>query len=93
MFDIPKLYLNGGPDNSTLTTSLFIYNQAFSGSYMYNRASAASMIMFLIICFFSAIMFFFLRDKDEAKENKILREQEKKFRAQMKEQKRKEAGR
>ena len=93
MFDIPRLFQNGNPDNATLTTSLFIYNQAFSGSYMYNRASAASMIMFLIICFFSAIMFFFLRDKDEAKENKILREQEKKFRAQMKEQKRKGAGR
>lgn len=37
MFDIPKLFLLGGPDNSTLTTSVFIYNQAFSGSYLYNR--------------------------------------------------------
>ena len=36
MFDIPKLFLMGGPDNATLTTSVFIYNQAFSGSYMYN---------------------------------------------------------
>ena len=49
MFDIPKLFLQGGPDNATLTTSVFIYNQAFAGSYMYNRASAASMIMFIII--------------------------------------------
>ena len=49
MFDIPKLFLLGGPDNATLTTSVFIYNQAFSGSYMYNRAAAASMIMFLIM--------------------------------------------
>ena len=43
MFDIPKLFLLGGPDNSTLTTSVFIYNQAFSGGYLYNRAAAASM--------------------------------------------------
>ena len=43
----------GGPDNATLTTSVFIYNQAFSGSYMYNRAAAASMIMFVIICIVS----------------------------------------
>ncbi len=49
MYDIPRLYLNGGPDNATLTTSVYIYNQAFSGSYMYNRAAAASMVMFAII--------------------------------------------
>jgi multiple sugar transport system permease protein len=67
MFDIPKLFNQGGPDNSTLTTSVFIYNQAFSGSYLYNRAAAASMIMFIIIAIFSAILFFMLRDKDELK--------------------------
>ncbi len=93
MFDIPRLFQNGNPDNATLTTSLFIYNQAFSGSYMYNRASAASMIMFVIICFFSAIMFYFLRDKDEIAENKIMRRQEKEYRKQLKAQKRMEAGR
>lgn len=70
MFDIPKLYQNGQPDNGTLTTSMFIHNQAFSGSYMYNRAAAASMIMFAIICVASAILFFALRDRDEAKANK-----------------------
>ena len=64
MFDIPKLFLLGGPDNATTTTSVFIYNQAFSGSYMYNRAAAASMIMFVIIMFFSSILFFLLREKD-----------------------------
>ena len=70
MFDIPKMYLNGGPDNATLTTSVFIQNQAFSGSYLYNRAAAASMIMFVIICILSAILFFALRDRDEAIANK-----------------------
>lgn len=74
MFDIPKLFQNGGPDNSTLTTSLFIYNQAFSGSYMYNRAAAASMIMFIIIAILSAITFYFMRDKDEILERKKLKE-------------------
>ena len=60
------MYLNGGPDSATLTTSVFIQNQAFSGSYLYNRAAAASMIMFVIICILSAILFFALRDRDEA---------------------------
>jgi multiple sugar transport system permease protein len=67
MFDIPRLFLMGGPDNATLTTSVFIYGQAFSGSYLYNRASAASMIMFIIIAVLSAILFYVMRDKDAEK--------------------------
>lgn len=77
MFDIPKLFLLGGPDNATLTTSVFIYNQAFSGSYMYNRAAAASMIMFVIIAILSALLFFVLRDRDEEKIKKYAKEQKK----------------
>ena len=76
MFDIPKLYLLGGPDNATLTTSVFIYNQAFSGSYMYNRAAAASLIMFIIVAILSAIIFYIMRDKYAAqlkKEKKMQR--------------------
>ena len=64
MFDIPKLFNMGGPDNATTTTSVFIYNQAFSGSFMYNRAAAASMIMFIIIMICSAILFYLLREKE-----------------------------
>ena len=80
MYDIPKLFMQGGPDNSTLTTSVFIYNQAFSGSYMYNRAAAASMIMFVIIAVFSALLFFVMRDKSEIqirKEAKVLEKERK----------------
>ncbi len=64
MYDIPKLYLNGGPNNATLTANVFIYNQAFAGSYMYNRAAAASMIMFILIAICSAVVFFIMRDKE-----------------------------
>ncbi len=85
MFDIPKLFLLGGPDNATLTTSVFIYNQAFSGSYLYNRASAASMIMFVIICAASAILFFAMRDKDEAELEKLTKQQEREYRKMQKE--------
>ena len=63
MFDIPRLFLMGGPDNATLTTSVFIYNLAFSGSYLYNRAAAASMLMFVLICLSSALLFYALRDR------------------------------
>ena len=66
IFDIPKLLVPySGPDNATLTVSVFIYNQAFSGSYFWNRAAAASMILFVIIAICSAILFYIMRDKDE----------------------------
>ena len=67
MYDIPRLYLNGGPDNATLTTNVFIYNQAFSGSYMYNRAAAASVIMFILIGISSVFVFRMYREKDQKK--------------------------
>ena len=78
MYDIPALFNQGGPDNATYTIAFFIYRQAFGAgsSYMYNRAAAASMIVFVIIAFLSVIMFYLLRDKDAA----LLRKQEKALR-------------
>lgn len=63
MYDIPKMFNDGKPNNSTLTASVFIYNQAFKGSYMLNRAAAASMIMFVIIAVCSIVVFYMMRDK------------------------------
>ena len=85
MFDIPKLFLLGGPDNATLTTNVFIYNQAFSGGYLYNRAAAASMIMFVLIILSSAVLFYLLRDKDEEKLRRIEKAEAKKERRAKKE--------
>lgn len=65
MYDIPKMFNNGGPNNATLTTSVFIYNQAFAGSYMYARAAAASMLLFLIIGVCSIFVFLMMRDKKQ----------------------------
>ncbi|HPF88172.1 MAG TPA: sugar ABC transporter permease [Candidatus Limiplasma sp.] len=74
MFDIPKvMFNNGAPDNATLTASVFIYNQAFAGSYMYARASAASMLVFVVIAILSGFTFFLMRDKDEVKERKAFK--------------------
>ena len=65
MYDIPKMFNDGKPANATLTASMFIRNQAFQGSYMYNRASAASMLIFLVVAACSAVVFFLMRDKKE----------------------------
>ena len=74
MFDIPNLFIaKSGPNNATLTTSVFIYNQAFSGSYMYNRASAASIIMFILIGILSIIVFNLMKDKQDEAEKKMLK--------------------
>ena len=64
MYDIPKMYNNGNPANSTLTTNVFIYNQAFAGSYFYNRAAAASMLLFILIVILSVIIFYLMRERD-----------------------------
>ena len=86
MFDIPKLYIwNGGPANETMTTSVFIYTQAFSGTYMYNRAAAASMIRFLIIAVLSVFVFYMMRDKYESRQKKALRQQKRALRKAEKE--------
>ena len=76
MFDIPNLFNQGQPDNSTYTVAYFIYRQAFAGRFMFNRAAAASMIVFLIIAILSVAMFYLLRDKDAA----LLKKQEKALR-------------
>ena len=78
MFDIPKLYIwNGGPANATMTTSVFIYAQAFSGTYLYNKAAAASMIMFVIIAVLSGLTFYLMRDRSEAKALRAAKRMEK----------------
>ncbi|NLI22248.1 MAG: sugar ABC transporter permease [Clostridiales bacterium] len=81
MFDIPKLYIwNGGPANQTMTASVFIYAQAFSGTYMYNRAAAASMIMFVIIAILSVFVFYLMRDKYEANAKRRIRREKRRQR-------------
>lgn len=84
MFDIPKLFLNGGPHGMTKTTSVLIYELAFGPKNMYNRAAAASMVMFVIIAVLSIIIFFMMRDRDEAASYRKRKKQEKEYKAKLK---------
>ena len=63
MYDIPKMFNNGQPLNTTLTTSMYIYNKAFSGSYLYAQSSAASLILFAMIGVCSIFVFLLMRDE------------------------------
>ena len=64
MFDIPQLMTQGNPNNTTDTVVRFIYNQGFTGSNNFNTASAASMILFVIIIIGSVIIKWALADHD-----------------------------
>lgn len=63
MYDIPQLFNKGNPASSTLTVNMFIYNQAYSGSFMYARAAAASMVMFVITAICSIGVFLAFNDE------------------------------
>ena len=65
MYDIPRLFNDGKPDNATLTATMFIHNQAFKGSYLYNRAAAASLLIFIIFAICSGFVFLLMRDKND----------------------------
>jgi len=67
MFDIPHLMTSGNPNNTTNTVARFIYMQGFSGSYNFNYASAASVILFIIIVICSLILNFMMKDHSDRK--------------------------
>lgn len=70
-YDIPKLftkYGNGDPNYTSRTIAMYIRELAFTGSFQLGRASAVSMILFVVTAILAAIMFFIMRDKDEPRE-------------------------
>ncbi len=76
MFDVPQLYAGEKKANgAVLTLNMFVRSQGLDNRYLYNKAAAASVIMFIVIVILSSILFYVLRDKDEAKLKK-LRKQE-----------------
>ena len=64
MFDIPHLMTQGNPNYTTNTVARFIYTQAFEAPNNFNIASAASVILFIIIVIASLILNFIMKDRD-----------------------------
>lgn len=81
MFDIPSLYAMNHGDNGGYTLNCFIKDQAFGPDNFYDTAAAASVLMFIVIVALSLILFFIMRDKDEAKLKKLKKQQIKMARA------------
>lgn len=68
MFDIPYLFLSGGPNNATQTISVYIYKFAFDNrDRFYNYASAASvMLMLIAVVLCAALWRIFYGKKEKA---------------------------
>ena len=64
MFDIPHMMTQGGPNDTTNTVARFIYTQGFTGSRNFNMASAASVVLFVIIIVGSLIIRYVLNDHE-----------------------------
>lgn len=76
MTDVPLFFGSFNISRNNLTLMNYMANQAFMGSYLYDRASAASIILLLIFIFFAIILYFiFLWDKDEAKMRRLRRKE------------------
>lgn len=58
IFDLVYVMTGGGPGTSTTMLVNYIYDQAFV-SWDYGTASAASMVLFVIVCIFTVIQFRF----------------------------------
>lgn len=78
MYDIPKLLTtsgNGDPDNATRTITMYIREMAFTGGRQMGKASAVSMVLFVVTLTFSLLLFYIMRDRDGIKERKEIRRQ------------------
>ena len=64
MFDIPHMMTQGNPNETTNTVARFIYMQGFTGSRNFNMASAASVVLFVIIIIGSLLIRYVLNDHD-----------------------------
>ncbi len=77
MSEVPNLV--GGPfdvQGRNLTLMMYLENQAFFGSYAYDRAAAASVILLFIYGIIAGLVYFFLiRDKDEAEFKRKVRKE------------------
>lgn len=80
MYDIPKLLTASGygdPDFTTRTITMYIRDLAFTGSKQLGKASAVSLVLFIVTLIMSLILFYIMRDKDEIAEQKAIKARKK----------------
>ena len=76
MYDLPSYFGSFDTTRSNLTLMMYMQNQAFQGSYAYDKASAISLIILGIYIILAVIIYFILlRDKDEIQLKKLIRQE------------------
>lgn len=76
MYDIPKLLTTSGygdPDYTTRTITMYMRELAFTGARQMGKASATSVVLFVVTLIFSLILFYIMRDKDAIREKKQIK--------------------
>lgn len=63
LFDEPNLITLGGPSDSTLTLSLYIYNLSFKFMPSFGYAATVSYVIVVLVGILSVIQFFLARDR------------------------------
>lgn len=78
MNEIPSYFGAYDTLRRNLTLMMYLNNQAFMGSYAYDKASAASLILLSMFVAIAAVVYYFLLyDKDEARLKKLQRAERK----------------
>lgn len=84
MNEVPSMFGQFDTTMKNLTVMMYLRNQAFAGSYAYDKAAAASVILLIIYALIAGTVYFFLlRDKDEEKLRKIKRQELKEMKARV----------
>lgn len=76
MYDIPKLLTQSGygdPDYATRTITMYMRELAFTGARQMGKASATSVVLFVVTLVVSLVMFYIMRDKDAIQEKKQIK--------------------
>ena len=81
VFDQIYVMSQGNPAKTTLTPAFLSYRVSFR-DFDYGRGAAMAFLLFAIIIFFTLIQRYVMRDKDEAKEKKLLRQRKREAKRQ-----------
>lgn len=76
MYDIPKLLTQSGygdPDYTTRTITMYMRELAFTGARQMGKASATSVVLFVVTLLISLVLFYFMRDRDAIREKKQIK--------------------
>ncbi len=63
LFDEPNLLTQGGPSDSTLTLSMYIYNLSFKFMPSFGYAATVSYVIVILVAILSFLQFLAVRDR------------------------------